>query len=214
MKHFIAVVVAIMVMLYGLEYAKSHFSININIVKPTPQASAMVPKDKPVDGRDALTEIRIEGTEEFNGHILSALGLLKQKAPAHYYRVGKYISSIEYTPKTDNANIFAYVYPSKEGCRMFFVSEPIVRGFGAAANRRQMMVYVYAGAMVHEARHIEQYFSMPSMVDAEARERDAVNVQVEALSQIGADKTIINDQIESLKTKWWENHFDFDSPPQ
>ncbi|MCL4440802.1 MAG: hypothetical protein M1609_09515 [Firmicutes bacterium] len=212
-KQLIAVLIATVVMLHGLDYAKSHFSVNINIVKPTQQVVTIAPKDKPVDDRDALTETRIEGTEEFVFHIKAALKLLKESAPAHYYRVGKYVSSIEYTPKADNKNIFAYVYPLKEGCRMFFVSEPIVVGFGAVANRNLMLAYTYAGALVHEARHIEQYFVMPDMVEDEKRELDAVASQVEALKLIGASELIINNQIRALETRWWENHVDFDSPP-
>lgn len=160
----------------------------------------------PYHDRDALTSVKIEGTVEFHKNVTKALNILKEKAPTHYERIGKYVTSIEYTPKTKTGNTLAYVQPAKTSGRVFFVKLP---------SKNEYEINEYAAALIHESRHIEQYHASPEMFrDIGLVEHDAVRVEVEALNQIGAPQVYINSLIDLLKSKWWENEPHFDPPPQ
>lgn len=178
----------------------------VNQKKQVSTSKAASTKNRPpLHNRDALTSIRIEGTKEFNQAITNALKTLEAKAPSHYDRISRYVESIEYTPKANMGEIIAYVNPEKASGRIFFVKLPY----------KESDDYEYISTLVHESRHIEQYYASPEMFrDTSLVEHDAVRVSVEALKQVGAPKRVIDLCIDSLKTKWWENNYDYTPPPK
>ncbi|MFZ5634170.1 MAG: hypothetical protein ACOY40_15115 [Bacillota bacterium] len=180
-------------------------------IKTTQKIQTIAPKAVPPEGhppyykRDALASVRIEGTKEFNDEIIKALKLLKERAPEHYQRVGNYVSSIEYAPKTDPRNIIAYVNPSKTENRVFFIS---------LAPKDKYKIYRYVSAITHESRHLEQFYSLPEIFrDMSLVEHDAVSIEIDALKKVGAPQIFIDASIDTLKDRWWETNLDFDSPP-
>jgi hypothetical protein len=180
-------------------------SVATPTIQTAPQKAVPPEGRPPYHDRDALISVRIEGTKEFNQSIIKALKTLKEKAPTHYDRVGKYVTTIEYTPQTNADNIIAYVQPTNKDGRMFFVS----------LHSKDYENYKYVSTLVHESQHMEQYFTSPEMFrDIGLIEHDAVRVEVEALKQVGAPQIFIDSTIDLLKSKWWENKPHFEPPPQ
>lgn len=111
--------------------------------------------------RDTENQVPISGPASFVGRTELALGLLKERVPDYYYRIQKEVRSIEYQA--------GHELQSEDGRSLS------LEGIGALAitNERRVLVlpdtafnsgidelvdrdvFVYAGTLVHELRHIE-----------------------------------------------------------
>lgn len=172
-------------LVFGLTLMYVYLHANQDIA---PSSKAATRDNQTHSNHDALSSIKIEGTKEFNEQVIKALKLLKDKTPDDYARVGKYVTSIEYTPKTDPGGLMAYVRPSEEYGRIFVVTMPT-----------DLVLYNMAGIIVHESRHLEQYHTNHNMQnDHKKLEEDAINTEFRAYQKIGVPKDIIEN---GLKTK-------------
>ncbi|MCC7479288.1 hypothetical protein IT575_12625 [bacterium] len=113
----------------------------------------------------ADSSIEIKGPDSFKLRTRLALGLLKERAPAYYYRLDREVELIEYQPKR--------VLVEPDGTRRS------LEGIGALAipSQRRVLVlldtafpsgldelwdrdvFTYAGVLVHELRHIELHYN-------------------------------------------------------
>ncbi len=115
--------------------------------------------------RPAPTSVEIIGPDLFVNRTRLTLGLLQARAPAYYHRIEKEVATIEYLPAhvlaQDNGEtlnlegIGALAMPEQRRV-MVLVDTAFPSGMDELWDRD---VFIYAGILVHELRHIELHYN-------------------------------------------------------
>jgi hypothetical protein len=161
-------------------------------VTPTP---TILPTFTPTPTPTAFN-IAIEGDDVCVTQTQDALNLLKSKAPSHYENVIKYIGVIECVES--GSGMSAYMTPPR---------------FKVGKATRDTGTIWYAGTIVHDAHHSKQYNdylsthpneSVPTDVWSGAQaERECLDIQYNALQQIGAPQSYLDHVQKSKETEYW-----------
>lgn len=129
-----------------------------------------------------------------------ALHLLKDKASSHYDNVGKYIGLIECSSRRARSGMYPWEDPPRFRVRRDIFDTDAIW---------------YAGAIVHDACHSQQYHDylannpgskyVPRSVYSEKEaEAECLQIQYDALKKIGARQEVLDFiQNEAINTDWW-----------
>lgn len=153
---------------------------------PAPSPSSLVESDLPRVG----DSIQLIGDEACFEQTDQAFDLLKERALEYYNFVNERLGIIECIEQ--GSGVYTWENPPR---------------FTVGKSTREAGTMWYAGVLVHESEHVELYRQGKEDSGKEAEEA-SVDVQYDALVQLGADQATLDDVKESLQTEWWNMDYE------
>ena len=147
-------------------------------------AQPVAPRPQPAPAVSFSTPINIIGDDSCRNDTLAAMKMLSQSAGVHYTTVTTYVATIECIAS---------------GSGMYSAEKRYVVG---DATRNAGALW-YAGTIAHDACHSRQYHTgLPS--SGKESERQCLDVQVDALTQMGAPQSTIDYVNNIINSEYWD----------